>query len=65
MLANFLESKKALLTIVPANTPRMDEVSLDPLVLAFTFGVCLLTGLFFGLAPGVWHPLRGPIYGKS
>ncbi|MGH9774544.1 MAG: ABC transporter permease [Candidatus Acidiferrales bacterium] len=44
----------ALRAIVPAKTPRMDEVALDPLVLAFTFGVSVLTGLFFSLAPA-WH----------
>jgi putative ABC transport system permease protein len=44
----------ALRLLVPANTPRMDEVTLDPVVLAFTFCVSLLTGLFFGLAPA-WH----------
>src|ERR1700675_5093663 len=44
----------ALRALVPANTPRMDEVHLDPLVLAFTFGISLFTGLFFGLAPA-WH----------
>ena len=43
--------------LVPANTPRMDEVQLDSLVLVFTFGVSLLTGLLFGLAPA-WHVAR-------
>jgi predicted permease len=47
----------ALRALVPANTPRMDEVRLDPRVLAFTFGVSLVTGLFFGLAPA-WHVAR-------
>ena len=47
----------ALRVLIPPNTPRMDEVQLDPLVLAFTFGVSLLTGLFFGLAPA-WHIAR-------
>jgi len=47
----------ALRALVPAKTPRMDEVRLDPLVLAFTFGVSLLTGLFFGLAPA-WQIAR-------
>ena len=47
----------ALRALVPANTPRMDEVHLDSLVLAFTFGVSLLTGLLFGLAPA-WHVAR-------
>jgi putative ABC transport system permease protein len=47
----------ALRALVPANTPRMDGVQVDPLVLAFTFGVSLLTGGIFGLAPG-WHIAR-------
>jgi predicted permease len=47
----------ALRAIVPASTPRIDEVQIDPLVLAFTFGVSLLTGLFFGIAPA-WHIAR-------
>jgi predicted permease len=47
----------ALRALAPANTPRMDEVYIDPLVLAFTFGISLLTGLFFGLAPA-WHIAR-------
>jgi putative ABC transport system permease protein len=44
----------ALRALVPPNTPRMDEVQLDSMVLVFTFGVSLLTGLFFGLVPS-WH----------
>jgi len=47
----------ALRALAPANTPRLNEVQIDPLVLAFTFGVSLLTGLFFGLAPA-WHVAR-------
>jgi putative ABC transport system permease protein len=47
----------ALRGLVPANTPRMDEVHIDPAILAFTFGVSLLTGLIFGLAPA-WYVAR-------
>jgi len=47
----------ALRLLVPAKTPRIDEVRLDPVVLAFTFCVSVLTGLFFGLAPA-WHVAR-------
>jgi predicted permease len=47
----------ALRALAPANTPRLDEVRLDLVVLAFAFGVSLLTGLFFGLAPA-WHVAR-------
>ena len=43
----------ALRALVPANTPRIEEVRLDPLVLAFTFAVSLGTGIFFGLAPAL------------
>ncbi|HYL62092.1 MAG TPA: ABC transporter permease [Candidatus Methylomirabilis sp.] len=43
----------ALRAIVPANIPRMNEVHLDPAVLAFTFGVSLLAGVLFGLAPSL------------
>lgn len=34
-----------------ASIPRADEVTIDPVVLAVTLGVSLLTALFFGLAP--------------
>jgi predicted permease len=42
---------RALLALAPADTPRLDEVTINPRVLAFTVGVSLLTGLLFGLAP--------------
>jgi predicted permease len=48
---------EALRALAPANTPRLNEVQLDPMVLAFTFGISLITGLFFGLAP-TWHIAR-------
>jgi len=48
---------EALRALVPTNTARIDEVHLDPLVLAFTFGISLLTGVIFGLAPA-WHTAR-------
>jgi predicted permease len=47
----------ALRALAPANTPRIGEVHIDPFVLAFTLGISLLTGLFFGLAPA-WHVAR-------
>jgi predicted permease len=47
----------ALRTLVPANTPRLDEVRLDPVVLLFTLAISVFTGLFFGLAPS-WQVSR-------
>jgi predicted permease len=38
-------------TVNPGNIPRMTEIGIDPVVLAFTFGVSILTGIVFGLAP--------------
>jgi putative ABC transport system permease protein len=32
-------------------TPRATEIGIDPIVLLFTLGLSLLTGLFFGLVP--------------
>src|SRR5262249_41611683 len=40
-----------LLVLSPANIPRKYEISVDGTALAFTFGVALVTGIFFGLAP--------------
>ena len=42
-----------LIRLVPQNIPRAAEIRLDPLVLAFTFGVALATGVLFGLAPAL------------
>lgn len=42
---------KALLAAYPESIPRAAEVTLDPMVLALTVGVAVVTGLVFGLAP--------------
>jgi putative ABC transport system permease protein len=39
--------------INPGNIPRIDAIGLDGTVLAFTFGVSIVTGVLFGLAPAL------------
>jgi putative ABC transport system permease protein len=42
-----------LVTIGPANLPRLDEISIDTWTLGFTFVLSLLSGLLFGLIPAL------------
>ncbi len=44
---------KALVAISSTHVPRLGPVTIDGSVLLFTFGVSLLTGLIFGLAPTI------------
>jgi predicted permease len=46
-----------VLTMNPGNIPRLEDIGVNGAVLAFTFGVSLLTGILFGLAP-VWRAVR-------
>lgn len=46
-----------LLAVAPASIPRLDQVTLDLRVLAFTAAVTLLTGFVFGLIPA-WTASR-------
>jgi putative ABC transport system permease protein len=55
-----------LIAIAPANLPRLNEISIDPLVLAFTFFTALVSGVLFGIipvfkyaGPRIATPLRG------
>jgi predicted permease len=41
----------------PGNIPRLEEIGINGTVLAFTFGLSLLTGVLFGLAPA-WRVVR-------
>ncbi|HEV2206282.1 MAG TPA: ABC transporter permease [Candidatus Acidoferrales bacterium] len=42
---------EGLRTLLPANTPRIQDLSIDPAVLWFTFAASILAGLLFSLAP--------------
>lgn len=44
---------RALRALAPADLPRVDEVAVDPLVLAFALAVTLGTGLLFGVVPAL------------
>ena len=42
-----------LVTISPANLPRLDEISIDARTLGFTLALSVLSGLLFGLIPAL------------
>ena len=41
----------AMRAMNPGNIPRLEDIAINRTVLAFTFGVSLVTGILFGLAP--------------
>ena len=44
---------RALTRIAPTDIPRLDQVRIDPLALAVTLGLAIVTGLTFGLVPAL------------
>jgi predicted permease len=42
---------RLLLALNPAQLPRLEEITIDPIVMAFTLGISLAAGLLFGLIP--------------
>jgi predicted permease len=44
-------------TMNPGNIPRLEDIGISGAVLAFTFGVSLMTGILFGVAP-VWRAIK-------
>src|SRR5262244_110634 len=49
-----------ILRFVPSNVPRLSEVRIDWVVLAFALLISILTGLVFGLAPPL-HSTKGAL----
>jgi len=47
----------ALLAFAPPDLPRLDEVTVDVMALAFALGISLAASVIFGLAPA-WHVSR-------
>ena len=43
----------SLLALAPADLPRSNGIGINGIVLGFSFGLCLLTGLIFGLLPAL------------
>ncbi len=59
-VAGLLVARVSLLlvrTMNPGNIPRLDEIGINGAVLAFTFGLSLVTGVLFGLAPA-WRAIK-------
>src|SRR5262249_6275774 len=56
-LAVAIFANRMVVSLGPGNIPRLNEVSIDFRVLAFTIVVSTLTGIAFGLAPAV-HAAR-------
>jgi predicted permease len=48
-------------TINPGNVPRLEDIGIDGAVLAFTFGISVVTGVVFGLAPA-WRAIRVDVH---
>jgi predicted permease len=41
----------------PGNIPRLEDIAISGTVLAFTFGISLVTGILFGVAP-LWRAIK-------
>jgi predicted permease len=59
-IATAVGTLRFILRFVPSNVPRLNEVGIDWVVLAFALLISILTGLVFGLAPAL-HSAKGAL----
>jgi predicted permease len=59
-IATAVVTLRFILHIVPSSLPRLSEVRIDWVVLAFALLISILTGLLFGLAPAL-HSAKGAL----
>ena len=52
--------QRALVAAAPASIPRLDEIGVDWTMVAYTFAIALIAGLFFGLAPALRGAREAP-----
>lgn len=52
-LAAAIGGVRALRALAPSSVPRVDEVSVDPMVVLFALALTLLTGVLFGTGPAL------------
>ena len=52
---------RLLVAMAPAQLPRMEEVSLSPVVYLFTLGISVGAGLFFGVFPALRQARANPV----
>ncbi len=49
--------------INPGNIPRLEDIEINGAVLGFTFGISIVTGILFGLAPA-WRAMKVDVNGS-
>ena len=59
-IATAVSTLSFILRFVPSNVPRLSEVRIDWVVLAFALLISILTGLVFGLTPAL-HSAKGAL----
>jgi putative ABC transport system permease protein len=56
---------RLLVSIAPQGIPRLEQASLDPRVVIFTFGVALASATIFGVGPALKQPAPEMLSGKQ